>query len=152
MANEFNRVVRWVGNVARMHPGRLPQQMLYGWMPSTATERRPDQVQAPGPPNQPDTTGAVLASYATELQRPPTPRSVTGFTRRARTCRRLPATPTPCQNACTCYSLFLCNIHTLAPAAHAYVCRCFVFVFPNKIKCFGVFFWAHVAPQDPDTF
>ena len=28
-----NRVMRWVGNVARMHPGRLPQQVLYGWMP-----------------------------------------------------------------------------------------------------------------------
>ena len=26
-----NRAMRWVGNVARMHPGRLPQQVLYGW-------------------------------------------------------------------------------------------------------------------------
>ena len=40
-----------------------------------ATERRPDQ--APGPPSQLDTTRP--------LQRPPTPRSVTGFTRTART-------------------------------------------------------------------
>ena len=31
MAN--NRAMRWIGNVARMHPGRLPQQVLYGWMP-----------------------------------------------------------------------------------------------------------------------
>ena len=23
---------RWVGNVARMHPERLPQQVLHGWM------------------------------------------------------------------------------------------------------------------------
>ena len=28
-----NRAMRWVGNVARMRPGRLPQQVLYGWMP-----------------------------------------------------------------------------------------------------------------------
>ena len=31
MAN--NRAMRWIGNVARMHPGRLPQQVLHGWMP-----------------------------------------------------------------------------------------------------------------------
>ena len=28
-----NCVMRWVGNVARMYPGRLPQQVLYGRMP-----------------------------------------------------------------------------------------------------------------------
>ena len=28
------RVMRWVGNIARMHPGKImPQQVLYGWMP-----------------------------------------------------------------------------------------------------------------------
>ena len=31
MAN--NREMRWIGNVARMRPGRLPQQVLCGWMP-----------------------------------------------------------------------------------------------------------------------
>jgi len=31
MAN--NRAMRWIGNVARMHAGRLSQQVLHGWMP-----------------------------------------------------------------------------------------------------------------------
>ena len=31
MAN--NHAMRWIGKVARMHPGRRPQQVLHGWMP-----------------------------------------------------------------------------------------------------------------------